>query len=183
MVYGYIRVSTTMQNVDRQVDALKLAGVDRIFIDKITGTKANRPELNKMFDMLRKGDKVVVTELARFSRSLKDCISLIEKLNAMEVEFKSLKETIDTTTPMGKFFFYVSCAFAQLERDIIVERTNEGIKSARMRGRTGGRPKVDDDKLKKALTLYYTKKFKIKEIVEMTGVSKTVLYKYLKQQK
>lgn len=181
MIFGYIRVSTTAQNIDRQLDALSNAGAERLFIDKITGTKANRPKLTEMFAQLRQGDIVVVTELSRFGRSVKDLFALIEQLEKMGVEFKSLKETIDTTTPYGKFFFTVNCAFSQLQRDIIVENSKDGLNSARARGHVGGRPPADTKAVEKAIKLYNSKTHSLKEIQEVTGISKNTLYKYLKK--
>lgn len=183
MIFGYIRVSTVSQNIDRQKDALEKAGAERLFIDKVTGTKADRPQLNEMFKQLRKGDIVIVTELSRFGRSLKDLLKLVEELDNMGVEFKSLKETIDTTTPYGKFFFAVNCAYAQLQRDIIVQNTEEGLKAARARGRKGGRPPADEKNIQTALKMYNSKEYSIKEITNITGISQGTLYKYIKNQK
>ena len=179
MIFGYVRVSTTSQNIDRQQDALLKAGVDKIFIDKVTGTKADRPQLNEMYKQLRANDIVVVTELSRFGRSTKDLFNLIEKLEKIGVEFKSLKETIDTTTPYGKFFFTINCAYAQLQRDIIVQNTKEGLEAARARGRKGGRPCVDKNKLKTALKMYESKDYSIREITKLTSISQGTLYKYV----
>lgn len=183
MILGYIRVSTINQNIDRQIDMLQIAGVDRIFIDKLTGKNLDRPELIKMFDCLRKNDLVVVTELSRFGRSLSDVIKLVNLLNEKQVDFKSLKEPyIDTTTPQGRYFFNITASFNELQRELIVESTKEGLQSARARGRVGGRPKVDRDRLKIAKELYNTKKYSISEIVKLSGISKATLYNYLKEQ-
>ncbi|WMJ24329.1 recombinase family protein [Paludicola sp. MB14-C6] len=181
MKIGYIRVSTISQNIDRQVDALSQCGCEKIFIDKCTGTKANRPQLEKLFEQLRKNDIVIVTELSRFGRSTKDLINLVEQVESQGAQFISLKEDIDTTSAMGKFFFTIVCAFSQLQRDIIVQNTKEGLKAARARGRKGGRPKVDSKALDNAVKLYKTKTLSIKEIENVTGISKSSLYKYLNQ--
>lgn len=181
MIFGYIRVSTSGQNTHRQQDALLKAGAEKIFIDKVSGAKSDRPQLNEMFKYLRPKDIVIVTELSRFGRSTKDLFSLVEKLEQMGVEFKSLKETIDTTTPYGKFFFTINCAYAQLQRDIIVQNTQEGLKSARARGRKGGRPCVDKNKLNTAIKMYNSKEYTIREITKLTGISQGTLYKYVKQ--
>ncbi len=182
MIFGYIRVSTTSQNIDRQQDALLAAGAERLFIDKVTGTKADRPRLKEMFSFLRPNDVVIVTELSRFGRSTKDLFNLVEQLEKMGVEFKSLKETIDTTTAYGKFFFTINCAYAQLQRDLIVQNTKEGLEAARARGRKGGRPCVDKNKLNTALKMYESKDYSIKEITQLTGISQGTLYKYVHKQ-
>jgi len=180
LILGYIRVSTVQQNTDRQFDALTEYGCEKLFIDKITGKKADRPELNKLLEQLRKDDVIVVTELSRFGRSTKDLIFLIEKIKSSGAEFKSLKESfIDTTTPSGYLIFNIFSAIAEFERVLIVERTKEGLASARARGRKGGRPSVNTVSLEKALNLYRSKQYSLSEIKEMTGVSKTTLYKYL----
>ena len=180
-VFGYARVSTESQNLDRQLDALKKHGVDHIYNEKLTGTKRDRPELAKMLDRMTKGDTVVIESLSRLGRSTKDLIELVEIFNQNNVNLVSLKESIDTNSPTGKLLFTLMSAIAQFERDVIADRTREGLKSARARGRVGGRPKTDEDKIKKALKLYHTKQYAIKEIEEMTGVKKDTLYRNLKR--
>jgi len=142
-IFGYARVSTEQQNLDRQLDALNKYGVDIIFNEKMTGTKRNRPELMKMLDRITEGDTVVVESLSRLGRSTKDLIELVELFNQKNVHLVSLKEQIDTSTPTGKFLFTLMSAISQFERDVIAERTREGLRSARARGRTGGRPKTN----------------------------------------
>lgn len=184
MVFGYIRVSTGTQNIDRQLDALTDAGAEKIFIDKKSGKNTQRPELVKMFDCLRAGDKVIVNELSRFGRSVSDLIKLSNRLNEKGVEFQSLKENwIDTTTPQGKFFFVTTAAFDELTRDLIVANTKEGLQAARARGRKGGRPLADTEKIKIAVSMYKDNKYTIKQITESTGISQGTLYNYLKKQK
>ena len=141
MIFGYARVSTQDQELARQIDALGKYGVDEIFTEKMTGTKANRPELNRLKDKVRPGDVVVIESLSRLGRSTKDLLSLIEDWNQQGVKLVSLKESIDTTTPTGKLLLTVLSAISQFERDITVQRTNEGLQAARARGRKGGRPK------------------------------------------
>lgn len=179
---GYIRVSTTGQNIDRQIDQLNAAGCEKLFIDKISGTKAKRPQLDEMFKFIRKGDTVVVTELARLGRSTKDLISLVDKIHNIGAEFICLKDNIDTTTPYGQFFFVINCAFSQLQRDLIVENTKQGLEAARARGRVGGRPPADTYAVEKAIKLYNAKTHSLHEIQEITGISKNTLYKYLRKQ-
>ena len=183
MNIGYCRISTTAQNIDRQIDALKAAGCEKIFIDKYSGTKADRPGLKEMFEFLRPGDKIIVTELARFGRSTKDLLSLVEKVEKLGAEFKSLKDNIDTESAYGKFFFTINCAFSQLQRDLIVINVREGLKAARSRGRSGGRPKKDSQQIDKVIKLYHAQTHSLKEISELTGVSISTIYNYLNKAK
>lgn len=178
--FGYARVSTDKQCLDRQLDALNKYGVKTIYCEKITGTKKDRPELTEMLSRLSEGDTVVIESLSRLGRSTHDLLNLLELFNSKGVNLVSLKERLDTTTPTGKFFYTIISAIAQFERDIIVDRTNEGLKAARARGRTGGRPKIDSDKIERAIKLYNSKEYTVKEIEEMTGVKKATLYRYLK---
>jgi len=182
MIFGYARCSTDLQNLDWQLDSLKAYGCEKIFEEKQTGSTMNRPELNRMLDMLREGDVVVVCELTRLSRSTKDLFSLVEKINRLHADIKSLKETwLDTTTPQGRFMFTVSAGVAQFEREVLVQRTRDGLKAARARGRNGGRPCKDKKTVKDALTMYDSREYSIKEIMERTGVGKTTLYGYIKK--
>lgn len=178
-VFGYARVSTEAQNFDRQLDALKNYGVDIIYNEKITGTKKNRPELTKLLDRITEGDTVVVESLSRLGRSTKDLIELTEIFQSKGVNLVSLKEAIDTNSPTGKLLFTLMSAIAQFERDVIADRTREGLKSARARGRTGGRPRADPEQVKKAVKLYKTEQYSIKEIEELTGIKKSTLYRNL----
>lgn len=178
-VFGYARVSTEAQNLDRQLDALKNYGVDIIYNEKITGTKKNRPELTKLLDRITEGDTVVVESLSRLGRSTKDLIELTEIFQSKGVNLVSLKEAIDTNSPTGKLLFTLMSAIAQFERDVIADRTREGVKSARARGRTGGRPRADPEQVKKAVKLYKTEQYSIKEIEELTGIKKSTLYRNL----
>ncbi|MBB5150281.1 recombinase family protein [Ureibacillus thermosphaericus] len=182
MIFGYARVSTIDQNLDRQLDKLKEYGVEKIFNEKVTGTRKDRPELSKMMEQLRRGDTVVIESLSRLGRSTKHLIELMENFNELGVNLISLKENIDTTTPTGKLVFNIFASISQFERDLISERTKEGLSSAKARGRKGGRPKKENASIKKAIKLYNSKEYSIKEITEMTGVSKPTLYRYLKEQ-
>jgi len=180
-IFGYARVSTEAQNLDRQLDALKSYGVDYIYNEKMTGTKRERPELDKMLDRITKGDTVVIESFSRLGRSTKDLIELTELFQSKGVHLISLKESIDTSSPTGKLLFTLMSAIAQFERDLIAERTLEGLKSARARGRKGGRPKVSADAVKKAVKLYNTGQYSVKEITELTGVKKDTLYRNLRK--
>ena len=180
-IFGYARVSTEAQNLDRQIDALKKYGVDMIYNEKMSGTKRDRPELTKMLDRMTEGDTVVVESLSRLGRSTKDLIELTELFERKGVHLVSLKESIDTSSSTGKLLFTLMSAIAQFERDVIADRTKEGLRSARARGRIGGRPKANPDAVRKAVKLYRTGQYSVKEIEELTGVKKSTLYRNLRQ--
>lgn len=181
--FGYARVSTDQQNLDRQLDALKRYGVDHIYNEKMTGTKRSRPELEKMLDRMTEGDTVVVESLSRLGRSTKDLIDLTETFHQRGVHLISMKESIDTSSSTGKLLFTLMSAIAQFERDVIADRTREGLASARARGRLGGRPRVPSGDTQKAVKLYGTGLYSIAEIEEMTGVKKSTLYRRLEERK
>ncbi len=178
-IFGYARVSTEQQNLDRQLDALKKYGVDMIYNEKMTGTKRDRPELTKLLDRMTEGDTVVIESLSRLGRSTKDLIELTELFQSKGVHLVSLKESIDTSTSTGKLLFTLMSAIAQFERDVIADRTREGLNAARARGRKGGRPKIDTDAVKKAIKLYNTGEYSLKEIEDLTGIKKSTLYRNL----
>ena len=180
MIYGYARVSTSDQNLDRQKDALKKYGIDLLFCEKMSGTKKNRPELDKMLSVLQDGDTIVIESLSRLGRSVKNLAELMELFNDKNVRLISLKETIDTTSSTGRLLFTILSSLAQFERDVLVERTREGLNAARSRGRLGGRPKSDKDSILKAIALYNTKQYTLKEITDLTGISKSTLYRAIK---
>src|SRR5690625_1346260 len=143
----------------------------------MTGTKSNRPELNRLKDKIRRGEIVVVESFARLGINTKYLIDLVNYFEENNVKLISVKENVDTTTPQGRLMMTVSQAFSQSERDLIVERTKEGLKSARARGRKGGRPRVGTKDITKAINLYNTEEYSVKEIVEMTGISRATLYR------
>ena len=140
MIIGYARVSTDDQSLDSQTDALSEAGAEKVFADKISGSRRARPELDRMLEQLRDGDVVTVTKYDRLARSLKDLLEIVEVIRERGAGFRSLAEDIDTTTPAGRLVFHVFASIAQFERERISERTREGLASARKRGRIGGRP-------------------------------------------
>ncbi len=184
MIFGYARVSKIDQNLDRQLDQLKKADCNRIYQEKITGTKKERPELTRMMDSLREGDTIIVCELTRLSRSVKDLLELVERINEIGADIKSLKEPwLDTTTSHGRLLFSVFAGVSQFERDIIRERTLEGISAARARGRKGGRPKIDSKTIRLALDLYDSRACSIDNILRTTGISRATLYLYIKNRK
>ncbi len=180
MKIGYARVSTLDQNLDRQTDQLQEQKCERIFQEKITGSKKERPELDKLLEQLRVGDIVIVTELARLSRSVKDLFALVETIHTKGANLKSLKEPwLDTTTPQGKLLFTIFAGISQFDRDLISQRTKEGLSSARARGRKGGRPGKPLKDIELALKMYDSKNYSIGEISKATGLSKTSLYRYV----
>ena len=141
MLVGYARVSTTDQNLDLQKDALRAAGCERLFTDMASGAKAERPGLAQALRECRPGDTLVVWKLDRLGRSLPHLVETVRELLEREVGFKSLQESIDTTTSGGKLIFHLFASLAEFERDLIRERTNAGLAAARARGRRGGRPR------------------------------------------
>jgi DNA invertase Pin-like site-specific DNA recombinase len=178
---GYARVSTFEQILDLQRDALNAAKCDRIFTDTMSGSRSDRPGLEQALDYLREGDVLVVWRLDRLGRSLKYLIEVITKLNERGIGFRSLTEQIDTTTSGGKLIFHVFGALAEFERDIIRERTQAGLASARARGRMGGRPKKLETPTKVAMAknLYADHSHSIADICKSLGISRATLYRYL----
>ena len=182
MLTGYARVSTHEQNLDMQIDALKQAGCQKIFTDKISTLKAERKGLDEALSFLRPGDVLVVWKLDRLGRTLKQLIELVALFNQKGIGFKSLKETIDTTTSTGKLVFHFFAALAEFERDIIHERTRAGLEAARARGRSGGRPKIQDIDPKRialAKSLYADKNRPVKEICDTLHIGRSTLYRYV----
>lgn len=184
MKIGYARVSTQDQNLDRQLDNLRAAGCERIFNEKMTGTKSDRPELKTMLLTLRSGDVLVIDSFSRLSRSTKDLLDLVEKLTAMGVHLVSLKENLDTTTATGKLMLTMLSALSQFERDLIAERTVDGLKAARARGRHGGRPRSGTDKdRRQAYDLYRANIMSLRDIAERFGISLSTLNRWIREQK
>lgn len=181
MKFGYIRVSTIEQNLDRQEKALRDAGCEKIFFEKVTGTKRERPELNKMLEQLREGDTVIITDLTRLSRSTKDLIDLVTLFEEKGVNLKSLKESwLDTTTPQGKLMFTIFSGLSQFERDLTSERTKEGMEVARAKGKKIGRKAVDEDKMDYAFHLL-DEGNTITDVAEKIGVSRMTIHRYIKK--
>ncbi|GIM44725.1 DNA-invertase [Collibacillus ludicampi] len=182
MKIGYARVSTADQSLDMQLDALKEAGCDRIYTEKASGAKDDRQELERALDALRAGDIFVVYKLDRLARSTKKLIEVYERLNDLGVELVSICDGLDTTTSTGRAMFKMIGVIAELEREMIVERTKAGLESARARGRIGGRPRTDKRKLAQAMKLYDSGVV-VAEITQLTGVTKATLYRALKERK
>lgn len=187
MLIGYARVSTAEQNLDRQIDQLIAYGVDKrnIYNEKMTGTKADRPQLNKMIDELQEGDIVIIPDLTRVSRSTKDLLLIIDKIKAKDAAIKSIKDTwLDTTSenPYNAFLLTVMSGLSQLERDLISTRTKEGLASAKARGRVGGRPNKQNEKAHTVEALA-AGGMRIVDIVEETGLSRSTVNRILGNQK
>jgi DNA invertase Pin-like site-specific DNA recombinase len=181
---GYARVSSDDQNLDLQFDALKKAGCKKVFDDRITGAKAARPGLDKLMEIAREGDVIVVWRLDRLGRSLKNLIELVNRLEKEGIGLSSIQEKIDTTSSSGKLIFHIFGALAEFEGALIKDRTHAGLAAARERGRTGGRPKALDAKQQKLLfKLYNSKEHSISEICSILNISKPTVYNYLEAAK
>jgi len=182
MLIGYARVSTNDQNLDLQEEALKKAGCEKIIVDRVTGTSLKRPGLEKLKEILRQNDTLVVWKLDRLGRSLQHLIQYIKNLEEQKIGFKSLQESIDSNSSTGKLIFHVFGALAEFERDLIYERTVAGLIAAKKRGKIGGRPKaLDQEQQQTAIKMYQSQKHTVREICSVMGISKPALYRYLKQ--
>jgi DNA invertase Pin-like site-specific DNA recombinase len=183
MKIGYIRVSKHEQNEALQRDALEKEKCDKIFMDKITGSKFERKDLDAALAFIRPGDTFVVWKLDRAGRSLKHLIELLNTLQERGIDFISLTEKIDTTTPGGKLIFHIMGALAEFERDLIRERTNAGLEAARARGRVGGRPRKlkTNGKVALARRMFADQSHSIPEICFALGISRATLYRYVKE--
>jgi DNA invertase Pin-like site-specific DNA recombinase len=183
MFIGYARVSTLEQNLELQEDALSKAGCERTYTDRIGGAKSERPGLKQALEVVREGDVLVVWKLDRLGRSLKQLIETVTELASRGIEFRSLTENIDTTTPGGKLIFHIFGSLAEFERDLIRERTRAGLAAARARGRIGGRPRAaglnDERKVALAQLLYDDRQTSIGTICKMLNVSRATLYRYI----
>ncbi len=183
IVYGYARVSTTGQCLDRQLDALIQAGVDKdlIYTEKMSGTKSNRLKLKALLNILELGDTVYIESLNRLGRSSADLITLMQTFSDMGVTLVSLKEQLDFSSASGKMIAQFLAVLAEFERSCIVERVNEGLAAARARGRVGGRPATPDKIIDKALKMYDLHNLTVSEICRACGISRPTLYKALRE--
>jgi DNA invertase Pin-like site-specific DNA recombinase len=180
---GYARVSTHGQNDDSQVDELTAYGVDKLFVDHgVSGKHASRPQLDAALAYLREGDQLVITRLSRAMRSLKHMIALSEELRERGVGLVVIKQAIDTSTPQGRLVFHLLAAIDEFQRELIVEGTIEGLQAARARGRTGGRKlKLTAGQADQVRKLYAARELTVAEIGELFGISRTVVYSYVRQ--
>ncbi len=180
MKIGYIRVSTQEQNTIRQEVLMKSLGVDEIYIDRMSGKNANRPELQKMMEYVRKGDTVIVESISRFARNTRDLLELVEKLTAKGVEFVSRKEAIDTTTPTGKFMLTVFGAVAELEREYILQRQREGIAIAKEQGKYKGRKPIEAPEFEQVTARWKSGAITAAEAMRTLHMTKTTFYRRAK---
>ena len=178
MLIGYMRVSTADQNLNLQKDALASVHCEKVFEDVGSGALDSRKGLAECIEYARSGDTLIVWKLDRLGRSLKHLVEVVGSLEKRQVGFKSLSESIDTTTDTGKLVFHIFASLAEFERGLIRERTNAGLKAARARGRKGGRPKMmDESALSMAKILMAEKSKSIDEICKTLKVSRTTLYR------
>ena len=179
MLIGYARVSTQDQHLDHQCEALTRAGCQKVYEDKASGTRADRPGLARALEMLRDGDTLVVWKLDRLARSVKQLVDLVGELHKQGVHFRSLTDAIDTGTPSGRFFFHVMASLAEMERELTVERTRAGLDAARRLGRKGGRkPKMTDSKVESAKKLL-AGGVPPRDVARNLGVSLPTLYRWV----
>lgn len=185
MLLGYVRVSTVEQNEGRQIEALRQRGVEpeNLFIDKQSGKDTNRPKLKELLNYVRRGDIVVTESISRIARNTKDLLSIVEQLQAKNVEFVSLKESIDTTTPQGKFMLTVFAAMAELERDNILQRQREGIELAKAEGKYKGRKPigVDEALFKSTVAEWRADKITARKAMEIVGLKPNTYYRRVKE--
>lgn len=180
---GYIRVSTVEQNIARQEVIMKKLDVEKIFIDKISGKNMERPMLKEMMGFVRSGDIVVVESISRFARNTRDLLELVDQLVAKGVQFVSMKEKIDTSTPSGKFMLTVFGAVAQLERDYILQRQKEGIAIARANGKYLGRKKIQNDRFDEIYEKWKNNEITATQAMKLLNYSKTTFYRRVKEMK
>lgn len=185
--YGYARVSTVEQNLDRQIEALKEANCQEIFYDKISGATLERPELQRLLDQLEKGDLIIISDMTRISRSTRDLFNLIDLIKEKGAFLKSLKDTwldLSSNNPYSDLMLTIFAGIAQFERDLLKMRQAEGIAIAKKKGIYHGRPKTFTErnpKIKHALELYDQKTMSNKEIINTLGLSKSTFYRAIKE--
>jgi len=178
MKFGYARVSKNDQSLEIQIQKLTAAGCNEIFKEKVSGAKDDRTQLNHLIGKLREGDIICVVRLDRLGRRMTKLIELINDFKEKGIEFVSLENNIDTTSPMGMILFTMCAAFSEMERELIKERVKAGLEAAHSKGRKGGRPKaLTIDKLKKLKSLTKSEDFSITEICHMLGISRSVYYR------
>lgn len=181
MKIGYVRVSTQEQNTIRQERMMENLGVDELYIDKASGKNAQRPELQKMMDYVRKGDTVVVESISRFARNTRDLLELVERLTVKQVEFVSQKEAIDTTTPTGKFMLTIFGAVAELEREYILQRQQEGITIAKANGIYKGRKPIQRPNFNQVVSLWRQGEITAVEAMKRLDLKPSTFYRKVKE--
>ncbi|TDL93341.1 recombinase family protein [Macrococcus brunensis] len=180
---GYARVSTKEQNLDFQLDLLKERGCEKIFSEKVSGRKIKRTELDNCMDYLREGDTLVIYKLDRLGRTTKQLIELSQWLDDNHISLEIIDMNINTKDALGKMFFTMMSAFAELEANLLSERTRKGLEAARARGRKGGRKPISDEKKAYIKSLYDSKDYTLAQIEQKAGVSKPTIYKVIKEMK
>lgn len=181
MIIGYARVSTKDQNLDAQIEALEAAGCEKVYSEKISGKSKQRPEFKRLQEHLRPEDIIVVTKLDRLARSLSDLVSIMAELNELGVGFKSLGESIDLTTPAGRMQMGLFAIVAEFERELIVQRTMDGLAHARTRGRVGGRrPALNDLQQKELIERVERGDLSLPKVGEIYGVSRATVNRIMK---
>lgn len=183
MLVGYARVSTIEQNLDRQLIAFQENNVEKVFSDKASGKNIDRPQLKAMLDFVREGDTVVVTELARLGRDTRDLLNIIDQLQAKGVQFKSLKENIDTNTPTGRLMLTMLSAIGQFERECILERQREGIAVAKAQGKYKGRKAKELPQFEEQYKRYLNREINKTQLAKILGVSRPTLDKVISEYK
>ncbi|OAS85098.1 recombinase family protein [Metabacillus litoralis] len=181
MIFGYARTSTKKQSLDMQLDELNRFGVDEIITEQASGAKKDRVELNNLLGKLRKGDVLVVYKLDRLGRTMHQLVNLLNDFQEKGIEFVSIKDGINTSTTMGRFLFNIFGAMAEMEREVINERVVSGVESAKARGRLGGRKKAHTKEQIKGMLAMLEHGRSKKEVQEMFVVSRTTLYRYIKE--
>jgi DNA invertase Pin-like site-specific DNA recombinase len=180
---GYARVSSLHQKLDSQLDALNQAGCNKVFWDRVSGIKADRPGWEQLMAYIRPGDKVVITEFSRMSRSLMHLLEVVQAFETQGIKLISLRENIDTSSATGRGFLAIMGTIAQMERELKAERTAAGRAAAKARGRTGGRPRTDPDKLEQARLLYLHSDKTDAEVCRVVGIGRRTLFSDLAQRK
>lgn len=183
MIIGYARVSKDEQFLDRQLNQLNDYGVEKIIQEKYTGTKKTRPGIEQLLQTIRPQDTVVVESISRLGRNTLDILLLIQHLEQNHVEFVSLKENMDTSTPTGKAMLQMMSVISELERNLLAERVKEGLVASRRRGTSIGRPKIPQEKLNMAMRMYKSGDYSIKEITDAAKISQGTLYREINKVK
>lgn len=183
MKFGYARESIDEDNIEFQVDALNKYGVDEIHIEYTRETKTKETKLNELIKKLRKGDILVVYKLDRLGKTIKGLQELAEYFSEKDIDLVVLKDNIDTTTNIGRYFLYTMCILGDMERSVLAEATKIGMKTAKAEGRSGGRPKKSKEEIQEVLKLYYSDKYSVEEISEMTDWGISTIYKYIREDK
>lgn len=181
---AYVRVSTIEQNPKRQQEALKKHGIDKWFIEKLSGKNTDRPQLKLMLDYAREGDVIYIESFSRLARNTKDLLSIIENLNSNNIQVISIKENLDTSTPTGKLMLTMIGAISTFEREIMLERQKEGIAIAKQEGKYKGRTKKEKPELwTRYKEEYYTRKINLVQLTKKCNVSRPIIYKWLQEDK